>query len=67
MMGVTTACCQTETDHLLREVAQEMGREETYHPTEVAVFFGESGKTVPDPYFEGKDRTARDVLCAVAA
>jgi cholesterol oxidase len=53
MMGVTTARCQTETDHLLREVAKEMGREETYHPTEVAVFFGEPGKTVPDPYFKG--------------
>ncbi|MCA9122274.1 MAG: GMC family oxidoreductase [Planctomycetaceae bacterium] len=53
MMGVTTARCQAETDHMLREVAQEMGRGDTYHPTEVAVFFGEPGKTVPDPYFEG--------------
>ena len=53
MMGVTTARCQAETDHLLREVAQDMGREETYHPTEVAVFFGDPGKTVPDPYFGG--------------
>jgi cholesterol oxidase len=53
MMGVTTARCQAETDHLLREVAQDMGRVETYHPTEVAVFFDEPGKTVPDPYFGG--------------
>ncbi len=53
MMGVATARCQGETDHLLREVAEEMGRGETYHPTDVAVFFGEPGKTVPDPYFAG--------------
>ena len=53
MMGVTTARCQSETDHLLHEIAQEMGRGETYHATDVAVFFGEPGKTVPDPYFGG--------------
>jgi cholesterol oxidase len=53
MMGVTTACCQTEADHLLNEIARDMGRGETYHPTDVAVFFGEPGKTVPDPYFGG--------------
>ena len=59
MMGATTARCQADTDHMLREVAQDMGRGETYHPTDVAVYFGEPGKTVPDPYFEGKgpDRT----------
>ncbi len=53
MMGATTARCQTETDHMLREVAEDMGRAETYHPAEVAVYFGEPGKTVPDPYFDG--------------
>ncbi len=53
MMGVTTARCQTETDQLLYEIAQDMGRGETYHATDVAVFFGEPGKTVPDPYFSG--------------
>jgi cholesterol oxidase len=47
---------------LLKEVAAEMGRGDTFHPTNVAVFFGEDGqegKTVPDPYFggEGPDRT----------
>ena len=51
MMGVTTARCQEQTDHLLREVAKDMGRVETYHATDVAVFFGEPGKTAPDPYF----------------
>jgi cholesterol oxidase len=54
MLGVTTAQCPTETDHMLREIAEEMQRGETYHPTEVGVFFGEPGKTVPDPYFGGR-------------
>ncbi|MEO0813709.1 MAG: GMC oxidoreductase, partial [Myxococcota bacterium] len=46
------------SDHLLREVAQDMGREDAFSPTEVAVFFGEPGKKVKDPYFggEGPDR-----------
>jgi cholesterol oxidase len=59
MLGVTTAPCPTETDHMLREIAEEMNRGETYHPTEVGVFFGEPGKTVADPYFGGRgpDRT----------
>ncbi len=54
MMGATTARCQTATDHMLRDVADEMGRGQTYHPTDVAVFFGEPGQTVPDPYFHGQ-------------
>jgi cholesterol oxidase len=35
-------------------VAKEMGREATFKPSEVGVYFGEPGKTVPDPYFGGK-------------
>jgi cholesterol oxidase len=59
MLGVTTANCPTEMDHMLREVARDMGRETTYHPTDVAIYFGESGKTVSDPFFQGDgpDRT----------
>ena len=53
MMGVTTARCQTEADHLLQQVAKDMGCGDTYHPTQVAVYFGDPGKTAPDPYFDG--------------
>ena len=53
MMGVTTASCQTEMDQMLCDIAHDLDRGETVHPTEVAVFFGEPGKTVPDPYFGG--------------
>jgi cholesterol oxidase len=54
MLGATTARCQTETDQMLREIADEMKCGDTYHPTEVGVFFGEPGKSVPDPYFGGR-------------
>ncbi len=45
-------------DHRLYEIAKELKREHTFTPTPVGIFFGEPGKTVPDPYFggEGPDR-----------
>jgi cholesterol oxidase len=59
MLGVTPAAFLAETDEHLRAVAKEMGREQTFHTANVGVFFGEQGKTVPDPFFggEGPDRT----------
>ena len=35
----------TRGDEVLREIAKDMGREEHFHPTDVAVYFGEPGKT----------------------
>src|SRR5262249_40079343 len=43
-----------ETDLLLKEVADEMGRGHTWKRADVGVFFGEPGKKVPDPYFGGE-------------
>ncbi len=40
-------------DEILRDIAVEMGREKDFGPTDVAVFFGTPGETVPDPYFDG--------------
>jgi len=59
MLGVTPSKEIYPADELLREVAEEMGREHTFKLQEVGVFFGEPEKTVPDPYFggEGPDRT----------
>jgi len=53
MLGATPNPLVTKGDHVMREIAQEMGREDHFHPTEVAVFFGEPNEEVPDPYFEG--------------
>lgn len=46
-------------DKALLRLAKEIGREDHYQPSKVAVYFGEAGKTVKDPYFGGKgpDRT----------
>lgn len=59
MLGAATNPLETRGDRILKEIAQDMGRPEDHHPTDVAVFFGKSGRTVPDPYFggEGPDRT----------
>ncbi|MEN8222303.1 MAG: GMC family oxidoreductase [Acidobacteriota bacterium] len=54
MLGVTTNPFFSSADDMLRNYAKEIGREKYFHPTEVGVFFGEPGKTVPDPFFNGK-------------
>ncbi len=58
MLGATPNPVMTKGDHVMKEIAKDMGREEHFHPTEVAVFFGDPNKKVPDPYFggEGPDR-----------
>ena len=54
MLGVTTYEGEGPGDTLLRELAEEMGVGDTYSTTRVGVFFGEPGRTVPDPYFGGE-------------
>jgi cholesterol oxidase len=54
MLGVTTNPRLTFVDRLLKETAEELGRGNTFRPTEVGVFFGQPGVTVPDPYFGGE-------------
>ncbi len=53
MLGSATNPVMTKGDHIIKEIAQEIGREDHFHPTQVAVFFGEANEEVPDPYFEG--------------
>ncbi|MBK9071523.1 MAG: GMC family oxidoreductase [Myxococcales bacterium] len=59
MLGATESEVVVETDEILREVATEMGFGHTWKKHNVGVYFGEAGKTVPDPYFggEGPERT----------
>jgi cholesterol oxidase len=59
MLGAVPSEVIVETDRLLKKVADEMGRGHTWHRATVGVYFGEAGKTVPDPFFggEGPDRT----------
>ncbi|MCW2707679.1 MAG: choD [Frankiales bacterium] len=59
MLGVVENPTTTPSDVVMQKVAADMGVGHTYHPTPVGVFFGEPGRTVPDPYFggAGPDRT----------
>lgn len=57
MLGASRTPWESVTSGLTREVADRFGG--TFAPAPVAVFFGEPGVTVPDPYFggEGPERT----------
>lgn len=59
MLGATKNPILFDGDKALLEVAQEIGKEEYFAPTNVGVYFGKPNETVPDPYFDGKgpDRT----------
>lgn len=59
MLGVATTPFRTRTDDVLHEIAADRGQPEAFEPTQVAVYFGRPGQTVPDPYFGGRgpDRT----------
>jgi cholesterol oxidase len=59
MLGVTEVPTDYPADLLLKRAADQIGKGDTYRRQRVGVFFGEAGKTVPDPYFGGKgpDRT----------
>ncbi|MFI5690352.1 GMC oxidoreductase [Kribbella sp. NPDC051586] len=53
MLGVTTYPGFTPADKVMKQVADDLGVGETFHPTPVGVFFGEAGVEVDDPYFGG--------------
>ncbi len=59
MLGVQTVPFDSTNQQLILELARHYGTEDTFRRTPCAVFFGEAGKTVSDPYFggEGPDRT----------
>jgi cholesterol oxidase len=65
MLGVVDVETDDASDELLREYGEYLGVGDTYTKTPVGIFFGEAGKTVPDPFFggEGPDRTGC-TLCA---
>ncbi len=59
MLGASPNPRLEKGDEALKELACDMGKEDQFHPTNVSVYFGKPGETVPDPYFDGKgpDRT----------
>lgn len=59
MLGRTTNPFTGPMDEHLRAAARTVGGEETFGPVPLAIYFGEAGETVADPFFggEGPDRT----------
>ena len=53
MLGVATVPHESDGQALLREMGEHFGAGDTFTHTPVGIFFGESGKSVPDPYFGG--------------
>jgi len=54
MLGVNIVPYENPGDGLLKDIASHFGTEDTFQRTPVAVFFGEEGVEVEDPYFEGQ-------------
>ncbi len=53
MLGATRCPGVGRTDRLLREVGRDLSGEDTFRVHDVGVFFGEAGREVDDPYFDG--------------
>ena len=64
MLGATPAKNLGATDHILRETIGQFCKDHEFKKVNVGVFFGEPGKDVPDPYFNGDGpNRAGCVLC----
>ncbi len=59
MLGASENPLMDEADFAMQKLASTIDKEKAFSPTKVAIYFGEKGKTVNDPYFNGKgpDRT----------
>ncbi len=53
MLGASLNPRLEKGDLALKELAKKIGKLDEFEATEVAVFFGEPNKIVPDPYFNG--------------
>ncbi|HET6667598.1 MAG TPA: GMC family oxidoreductase [Intrasporangium sp.] len=58
MLGVVENPCWGPVEQVMKDTADDLGVGDSFRKTPVAVFFGEPGKRVPDPFFggEGPDR-----------
>ncbi|HLB58810.1 MAG TPA: GMC family oxidoreductase, partial [Bdellovibrionota bacterium] len=64
MLGVCTNPFLEAGDEAIRYLGEKLGVPQTFHPTEVGVFFGEPEVEVEDPYFGGAGpRRVGCILC----
>lgn len=54
MLGVERNTKFCKADEVLKEIAEERGMGHTFRATDIGVYLGEAGVTVPDPYFGGE-------------
>ncbi|HUX38288.1 MAG TPA: GMC oxidoreductase [Rectinemataceae bacterium] len=54
MLGVARNPKLWKADETLRDIAESLGRGESFRATEVGSWFGDPGVRVPDPYFGGE-------------
>jgi cholesterol oxidase len=54
MLGVEQNPEFWPADEALRDIAGELGRADSFRPTEVGIYFGQPGEESPDPYFDGE-------------
>lgn len=54
MLGVARNPRLWKADETLRDIAESLGRVDSFRATEVGSWFGDSGVKVPDPYFGGE-------------
>lgn len=57
MLGATEHPYRTIHEEVLESIAEDMGRKDEFHNTTAAVYFGQPGVTVEDPYFHGEGPT----------
>jgi cholesterol oxidase len=54
MLGVERNNKFFKADEVLKDIAEERGMGHTFRATDIGVYLGEAGVTVPDPYFGGE-------------
>jgi len=57
MLGAQTVSKLMDADNTLEDLAVKLNIKDKYSPTKVAVYLGEEGKEVDDPYFNGEGPT----------
>lgn len=65
MLGVTQNPRLGPADHILKQIAAELGTQDTFKPTQVGVYFGKNGnegQESPDPYFGGLGPSRRSCI-----
>lgn len=54
MLGASTNKYIKDADSTLLDLSKRLGNEDSFEATKVAVYFGDAGKEVADPYFQGQ-------------